>query len=167
LKKWLKEIVVTALLIIIATSAIGYFRSSSVEAKSSFEVLKNKTSIDGKSINALLEQKKPLVVNFWGTWCPVCNQEVSTIDKIAKDKSIVLITVAVNSGLDSDIKSYMQKKGVDFLVINDNKGAIAKAFNITTYPTTIFYSPNRQKVIKDSGYLSYLGYLARKKLVEN
>ncbi len=59
----------------------------------------------------------------------------------------------------------MEKKGVNFIVVNDNSGEIAKAFNISTYPTTIFYSPDRERVIKDSGYLTYGGYLIRKKLV--
>jgi len=166
MKKYIKELISTILLAFIVINLISLYKSKDIRAKEPLALLKDKKSINGTKIKELIEQKKPLVINFWGTWCPVCNQEIYNIDKIAKDKDIVLITIAVNSGLDSDIKSYMQKKGVDFLVINDNKGEIAKAFNISTYPTTIFYSPNRKKIVKDSGYLSYGGYLIRKKLVE-
>jgi thiol-disulfide isomerase/thioredoxin len=166
MKKYIKEATILALMVLVVTNIIGFYKASSIEAKSSFKILLEQKSIDGTNLKTLLLQNKPLVLNFWGSWCPVCNQEISTINKIAKDKSIILITVAVNSGEDKDIKAFMQSKNANFLVINDNSGTIAKSFNITTYPTTIFYSPNREKTIKDSGYLSYMGYLARKKIVE-
>ena len=166
MKKYIKEGLIIAFMVLIVTNVVSFYRSSSVVAKDNYKLLEDKTTIDGKKVKDLLAQKKPLVINFWGTWCPVCNQEVDNIDKIAKDKDVVLITVAVNSGKNMDIKEFLTRKNVHFMSVNDDNGEIAKAFNITTYPTTIFYSINRDKIIKDSGYLSYGGYLARKKLVE-
>ena len=166
MKKYLKEAIILALMVFIVTNVVSYYKSSSINAKDSYKILKNKISINGIKLNNIIMQKKPLIVNFWGTWCPVCNQEISNIEKISKDKDIILITVAVNSGSNRDIKDFLIRKNVHFLVVNDYNGDIARAFNITTYPTTIFYNINREKIIKDSGYLSYPGYLARKKLVE-
>jgi len=165
MKKYLKEAVILFIMVILVTNIVSFFRTKDLKVDN-LALLKEYKSIDNKEIAPLLESKKPLVLNFWGTWCPVCNQEISTIDKIAKDKDVVLITIAVNSGNDSDIKKYMKEKGVDFIVINDKNGKLAQAFNIEVFPTTIFYNIKRDKTIKDSGYLSYMGYLARKKLVE-
>jgi thiol-disulfide isomerase/thioredoxin len=165
MKKYLKEAVILFIMVILVTNIVSFFRTKDLKVDN-LALLKEYKTIDNKEIAPLLESKKPLVLNFWGTWCPVCNQEISTIDKIAKDKDVVLITIAVNSGNDSDIKKYMKEKGVDFIVINDKNGKLAQAFNIEVFPTTIFYNIKRDKTIKDSGYLSYMGYLARKKLVE-
>jgi len=165
MKKYVKEIATLLITIFIITNLVSIYKSKDVDAKSSLKLLESRVDINGIEIEPLIKQRKPLVINFWGTWCPVCNQEVSNIDKIAKDGDIILITVAVNSGSDKEIKEFMEKKGVNFIVVNDNSGEIAKAFNISTYPTTIFYSPDRERVIKDSGYLTYGGYLIRKKLV--
>ena len=165
MKKYLKEAVILFIMVILVTNIVSFFRTKDLKVDN-LALLKEYKTIDNKKIAPLLESKKPLVLNFWGTWCPVCNQEISTIDKIAKDKDVVLITIAVNSGNDSDIKKYMKEKGVDFIVINDKNGKLAQAFNIEVFPTTIFYNIKRDKTIKDSGYLSYMGYLARKKLVE-
>ena len=165
MKKYLKEAVILFIMVILVTNIVSFFRTKDLKVDN-LVLLKEYKTIDNKEIAPLLESKKPLVLNFWGTWCPVCNQEISTIDKIAKDKDVVLITIAVNSGNDSDIKKYMKEKGVDFIVINDKNGKLAQAFNIEAFPTTIFYNIKRDKTIKDSGYLSYMGYLARKKLVE-
>ena len=128
-------------------------------------LLEEKT-VNGLNVKDILKSKKPLVINFWGTWCPVCNQEVSILSKLANRDDIILLTVAVNSGANSDIKEYMQEKDIDFLVINDNNSKLAKSFNISVFPTTIFLSSDRKNIIKDSGYTTLAGFLARVKLVE-
>jgi len=118
-----------------------------------------------ESVKELLSQKKPLILNFWGTWCPVCKQEVSTLSNLAKREDIILLSVAVNSGSNEKISEYLKQKKIKFLVINDYYGKLAKAFNISVYPTTIFFSKNRKNIIKDSGYTTKAGFLGRVKLL--
>ena len=167
IKKYLKEALIAIVLIFIVTNIIGYYRGSSVKVDGNYNLLKNSTTIKGRKVSEIIDVKKPLIVNFWGTWCPVCAQEVSTLSTLAKRDDLVLITVAVNSQSAQKIRDYMQKKGVKFIVINDSNGKIAKAFNIGVYPTTIFYNINRDKTIKDSGYTTQAGFLARVKIVSN
>ncbi len=167
IKKYLKEALITIVLIFIVTNVVGYYRGSSVKTDGNYNLLKNAITINGKKVSKFIDAKKPLVVNFWGTWCPVCAQEVSTLSTLAKRDDLVLITVAVNSQDNKNIKNYMQKKGIKFIVINDYNGKIAKSFNITVYPTTVFYNINRDKTIKDSGYTTEAGFLARVKIVSN
>ena len=166
LKKYLKDGLITLFLIFIVTTIVGYYRSSSVKVDSNLKIVENSTSINGVKIATILKQKRPLILNFWGTWCPVCNQEVSTLSSLAKRDDLILITVAVNSGSNQEIKEYMQKKGIKFIVINDKDGKIAKEFNISIFPTTIFFNSKRDSIIKDSGYTTKAGFLARVKLVE-
>ena len=167
IKKYLKEALITIVLIFIVTNVVGYYRSTSVKVEGNYNILKNATTIDGKKVSKIIDVKKPLVVNFWGTWCPVCAQEVSTLSTLAKRDDLVLITVAVNSQSAQNIRDYMQEKGVKFIVINDANGKIAKAFNIGVFPTTIFYNTTRDKTIKDSGYTTKAGFLARVKILAN
>jgi thiol-disulfide isomerase/thioredoxin len=164
LKKFIKELLVTLLLILIITSAIGYFKSKSVN-ESALNILLNKKTIYNEKVSNLINNKV-LIVHFWGTWCPVCNQEIYNISNLSKNSDFIIITIAYNSGSNKDIKEFMSKKGVNFYVVNDKDGQITKAFKINTFPTTIFYSKDRKKVIKDSGYLSKIGFLARVKGVK-
>ena len=167
MKKYIKEIVIFIVVIFLATNIIGYFRSQNVKTNTILESLKSYKSIENQDISTLLEAKKPLIINFWGTWCPVCNQEVSTLSNLAKRDDITLLTIAVNSGSNQDIKNYMQKKDINFIVINDKDGKLANLANISVYPTTIFFSSNRKSIIKDSGYTTKAGFLARIKLLES
>jgi len=165
LKKYIKETLIAIVLIFIVSNVIGYFRSVNVKAKDNYTLLLNKKTINGTSVKELLSQKKPLILNFWGTWCPVCKQEVSTLSNLAKREDIILLSVAVNSGSNEKISEYLKQKKIKFLVINDYYGKLAKAFNISVYPTTIFFSKNRKNIIKDSGYTTKAGFLGRVKLL--
>ena len=165
IKKILKETIVFIIVVFLITNIVGYYRTLNVKANK-IATLKELKTINNISIKELINRKKILVLNFWGTWCPVCNQEVSTLSQLAKRDDITLITIAVNSGSDNDIKSYMQKKGISFIVINDNKGELAKIFYISVYPTTIFYSNNLMYSIKDSGYTTKAGFVSRIKYME-
>ena len=164
-KKWIKELIIMGLVLFIASSIIGYYRSSGVNTD--LKLIENLNSIDNRRVKDILSEKKVLLLIFWGTWCPVCNQEISTLSKLAKRNDITLLTIASSSGDNDAIKSYMQKKGVKFIVINDADGKIAKAFNIGVFPTTIFYNTTRDKTIKDSGYTTQTGFLARVKILAN
>jgi len=165
LKKYIKETLIAIVLIFIVSNVIGYFRSVNVKAKDNYTLLLNKKTINGTSVKELLSQKKPLILNFWGTWCPVCKQEVSTLSNLAKREDIILLSVAVNSGSNEKISEYLKQKKIKFLVINDYYGKLAKAFNISVYPTTIFFSKNRKNIIKDSGYTTKAGFLGRVKFL--
>lgn len=165
MKKYIKETLIAIVLIFIVSNVIGYFRSVNVKAKDNYTLLLNKKTINGTSVKELLSQKKPLILNFWGTWCPVCKQEVSTLSNLAKREDIILLSVAVNSGSNEKISEYLKQKKIKFLVINDYYGKLAKAFNISVYPTTIFFSKNRKNIIKDSGYTTKAGFLGRVKLL--
>ncbi len=167
MKKYFKEFITIVLVVFLASNVIGYFRSSSVQVDGNLEALKSALTISGQKVGSLIKPDKPLVINFWGTWCPVCAREVYNISSLSKSKDFTLITVAVNSGSDEEIKKYMQEKGIDFTVVNDKNDALANRFKITTYPTTVFISSSGKKIIKDSGYLTKPGFLARVKMVEN
>jgi thiol-disulfide isomerase/thioredoxin len=163
-KKFIKETLFFIIIFIIATSIIGYIRSANTN-ENALNLLKNYKTIDNKDISMLIKNKI-LVLNFWGTWCPICKQEIYNISNLSKKDDFIIITIAYNSGEDKDIKEFLKQKGVNFYVVNDKDGKITKAFKISTFPTTIFYSKDRKKVIKDSGYISTAGFLARVKGVK-
>ena len=165
IKKYFKEFVVLLIGFIFASALIGYIRSANIKEKQ-LGALNSLYTIKNNSVKGLLQQKKPLVLVFWGSWCPVCKEELQTLHTLAKKDNLLLLTIAVESGTDSDIKSFLQKHQVDFPVINDKDGTISKLFNIKIYPSVIYYSQDRKKTLKDSGYTTYLGFLARIKIME-
>ena len=74
--------------------------------------------------NAAMLQDKPVLIYFWGTWCPVCRQTSPSVQKIAQTSDYPVVSIAVSSGSNQDIQQYMQQKGLSFTTVNDQEGEL-------------------------------------------
>ncbi|MBA1438525.1 MAG: redoxin family protein [Epsilonproteobacteria bacterium] len=111
------------------------------------------------NINSPVPNDRPIMVHFWGSWCPVCKAEADNIDRLSKYYEVV--TVAVNSGDDATLKKYLQEHNLHYKVVNDQGGIFAKSFNIQAFPTTFIYDKKGELVFKEVGYTSTLALWMR------
>lgn len=156
IKKILKEIVSTLLILFVVSLIVNYFRSPKLDSNTlpSLEA----TLTDGSTWSSK-EVKKPLVVHFWATWCRVCKLEASSIDALAKEANV--ITIAVNSGRNQEIKAFMDERKLSYKVINDESGALSRAFKIEAFPTTFIFDSSKQLSSAQTGYTTLAGLKAR------
>ncbi len=155
IKSFAKEILVFVVTLIIISNAISYYKSNDLK-KDSLDI-KTLTLIDGSTYN--IPKNKAILVHFWGTWCPVCKLEASNIDAISK--SYEVITIAVDSKDNENIKKYLKDNNVNFKVHNDTQSKIANNYNIAVYPTSFIYDKNGKLVFTEVGYSSTLGLKLR------
>ncbi len=102
---------------------------------------------------------KPLLLHVWATWCPVCKAEADNIQRLSEYYEV--ISIAVNSGTDSEIENYLLENNLNYRVINDKDGLIAKKLNVVVYPTTFIYDKEKNLVFSEVGYTSSFGLLMR------
>lgn len=157
IKKILRELIKYTVVIIIALNIVSYYNSLDLN-KEKLDI-KSFTLLDGSEY--LLENEKPILINFWATWCPVCKLEEASIEKISKDFQV--ITIATQSGSNQEIKEYLKKNNLTFRVINDEDGSLGQRFNIKAYPTTFIYDKNLNLKFSEVGYSSYIGLYLRMK----
>ena len=157
IKKFLKETIVTLILAYILVSVIGYFKKPEL----SFNTLPSMTipMVDGGEFQSSAYHDKPLIVHFWATWCPTCKLEISNFNTLAK--SYNLITIAVQSGSNEELEKFMKEKGLQFPLINDRNGVLAKKFAITAYPTTFIFDKDGKVAFSEVGYSSTWGMKLR------
>ena len=155
IKSFAKEILVFVVTLIIISNAISYYKSSDLK-KDSLDI-KSLTLIDGSIYN--IPKNKAILVHFWGTWCPVCKLEASNIDAISKSNEVV--TIAVDSKDNENIKKYLKDNNVNFKVHNDTQSKIANNYNIAVYPTSFIYNKDGKLVFTEVGYSSTLGLKLR------
>ena len=161
LKRVLKEVLTTLILLFIISQVINFIRKPEVKEDIYAYALKDTHHV---SVDFLDYKNAPLVVHFWATWCPTCRLEASNIEKISKEYNV--ISIAVNSGTDASLNAYMQEHNLAYRVINDEKGALAKKFNIEAYPTTLLYNPKGELKFSEVGYSTTLGLQARLELIK-
>jgi len=97
---------------------------------------------------------KPLVVNYFGSWCGPCNAEAADLAAFSKAQSgkAAFVGVAVNDK-QGDVVDFMSKFGLTYPVVLDDNSLSAKD-GITGVPTTIFYNANGQEVDRIVGAAS-------------
>ena len=152
---YIKEIILFVFILTIAANLLSLYKSTDLNTVyidlNASKLLNNSHYVSNTN--------KPVLVHIWATWCPVCKLEAQNINKLSQYYEVV--TIAVNSGQDNDIKDYMLDNQLNYRVINDSSGLLAKKFNIAAYPTTFIYDAKRELVFSEVGYTSTIGLFLR------
>ncbi len=157
MKKILKEAGITILIILIAANVMSFLRKPSLESDR-LPALQSRL-IDGSMLSPEEISDKPLMIYFWGTWCPVCKLEAPNIQAISEKYTV--IGIAVDSGDDEQIKHYMNEKKLNFKVINDHEGKWREKFKVEVFPMVFVYDGQGKLRFAEVGYTTTAGLLAR------
>jgi thiol-disulfide isomerase/thioredoxin len=116
----IKTVVLYGLVFVVLYSVVNWWRQPVMPANPQLQL----TDYQGQTIDlAALSHEQPTLVYFWGTWCSICSITSPTIDKLAADNYPV-VTIAIQSGSDQELHSYLDKHSFDFTTINDQEGEI-------------------------------------------
>ena len=116
-------------------------------------------TIAGQSFSLQQFSGKPAVVHFWASWCPVCELEQGMIDNAASE--IPLITLAMQSGTPDEVLNYLQQQGVDYPVINDERGWYAARYGVRAVPASFVLDASGKVRFATRGYTSGWGLRIR------
>jgi thiol-disulfide isomerase/thioredoxin len=108
-------------------------------------------SVDGKVITLDSFRGKPVILDFWATWCGPCVDALSRlaqIEKEAKDKGLVLLTVDQDEEADTAIK-FLKQKGYTWSNFHDGDGEIENLAGSTGIPRTMLIDP-QGKIVYDA-----------------
>lgn len=81
-------------------------------------------------------QNRTLLLYIWGAWCGVCKHTSPVIQRLHDDGTPVL-SVALRSGSDDDIRAYLQQQGYTFPAVNDDNGAWSQQWGVKVTPTIV------------------------------
>jgi len=149
-------------ILFVVSTGLNYFRAPTLDSDILPEI--KARLMDGSTFDTATLKGKPLLINFWGTWCPVCAQEASNIETLSKKYTV--LTIAVNSRGDDNIQAWMRERGVSYPVLNDASGRWAAQFKVSIYPTIFIYDSNGKLKFTETGYSTTAGLLARMKMAE-
>ncbi len=155
IKRYIKEIVIFLVIITVLTNIISIYKS--IELNKQPLNMNETTLIDNEKY--IFTRDKPVLIHFWASWCPTCKLEASNIDFISKKFEVV--TIAVKSGSDDEVKEFLAANNLTFNVANDESGFFAKKFNISVFPTTLIYDKDRNLIFSEVGYTSTVGLYLR------
>jgi peroxiredoxin len=87
---------------------------------------------------------KPVIVNFWTTWCPPCREELPSMNRAwdqLEQEGIAML--AINMGEDEDtIFVFSADYPTDFPILMDEAGEVIDQWPVKGLPTTYVIAPD-------------------------
>lgn len=113
--------------------------------------------VDGNFHTSEQYKGKPLILNFWGTWCPPCRRELPDLKKIYAEfnpQGLEIIGLAVNDTPDK-VKKFAKDSGLDWVMLIANRES-AMSYQIGTgVPVTIFIDKDGNEISRAIGARDY------------
>ncbi len=107
------------------------------------------SSLDGKTVSLSELRGKPILLNFWATWCPFCQAERPLIQQIYdewQNKGLVVLTVDIIGSRSTEtldnLASFMRNNKYSFPVLLDVNQEVTKSYNIKSTPTNFLIDKN-------------------------
>jgi thiol-disulfide isomerase/thioredoxin len=109
--------------------------------------------LDGKPVElARWVGKKPVIVEFWATWCPICAELLPRIEaahkKYGDRAAFLVVAVAVNQSPNT-VRRHLTRHPMPFTFLWDADGAAVRAFQA---PATSYVA-----VLDAAGVVVYTG----------
>ena len=115
--------------------------------------------LNGGTYAFLADKRRPLLLNFWASWCPVCKLEHESIQAISEDHAV--ITIAMQSGEAGEVAAYMSQEKLQFPVINDPDGMLARQFGVRAVPSSFIIDKDNNIMFRETGFTSEIGLRLR------
>jgi len=100
-------------------------------------------TLDGKVFDTgnLSNDGKPMIINFWATWCSPCKKELNAIAEEYEDwvdeTGVKLVAVSIDDARNvAKVKPYVNGQAWDYQVLLDPNGDFKRALGVNNVPHT-------------------------------
>jgi cytochrome c biogenesis protein CcmG, thiol:disulfide interchange protein DsbE len=98
--------------------------------------------LDGSGVRLSQFRGKPVLLNFWATWCAPCQDEMPLIQRasdIYKSQGLVVLAVNYQQTNTSSMRAFLRKVNARFPAVFDPAGQIAGAYGVNVgLPVSVF-----------------------------
>jgi peroxiredoxin len=97
------------------------------------------TTTKGELIQLSSLKGKPIVLNFWATWCKPCEYEMPLIQEIFESYSSELVVIGVNVSEEmADVQNYLDQHELTFPVLLDMNHKVSTLYRVSGIPVSFF-----------------------------
>lgn len=105
-----------------------------------------------------IQDGQPVILNFWATWCAPCRAEMPELEAFYRAHPtanfFTFNNIESESGGVAGVKVFLEQKGYEFPVVTDQGNGWIKAFEVSSFPTTLVFDADGQLIHKTVGVVS-------------
>jgi thiol-disulfide isomerase/thioredoxin len=116
-------------------------------------------TLDGQSVSTSVinNDGKPIIINFWATWCSPCKRELNAIAEVYEDwveeTGVKLVAISIDDSRNvSKVAPYVNGSGWEYEVYLDPNGDFKRAMNVNNVPHTFLIDGNGNIVWQHNSY---------------
>jgi len=104
---------------------------------------------------------KPVLLNFWATWCPPCRKEIPDLQAFHEQYGDRIVLLGINWGEDpEDVRAFLERYGATYTNLLDRDGLFFVKYQLTGLPTS--YWIDEEGIIRGM----WLGAMSLEDMVE-
>ncbi|MBK8499045.1 MAG: TlpA family protein disulfide reductase [Flavobacteriales bacterium] len=116
-------------------------------------------TLDNKKVDTrtFSNDGKPIIVNFWATWCAPCKKELSAIAEVydawQAKTGVKLIAISIDDARSMNrVSPYVAGQDWDYEVYLDPNGDLKRALNVNNVPHTFLLNGSGEIVWQHNNY---------------
>ena len=98
------------------------------------------SNLKGQSVALSDFRGRPVLINFWASWCGPCRTEMPYIQQVFEewsDRGLVILSIDIGESL-STVEDFMQSYNLSFPVLLDVNKTVSLKYNVRYIPTSFF-----------------------------
>jgi thiol-disulfide isomerase/thioredoxin len=111
-------------------------------------------TLAGETFSLAKLKGKPVLLDFWATWCGPCRKSMPVLEKIAREfKDSDLVILGVNTGEDRDVvEEFLEKTPLGYPAVLSGESGILESYSVTAYPTFILIGRDGKIIANEVGF---------------
>jgi peroxiredoxin len=92
----------------------------------------------GEPLKLSEQRGKPVMINFWATWCAPCREEMSAMERLYRrhrEHGFVLLAVSVDTDA-ALVRPFLERHQLTFPVALDSKMSLANSYGVRALPSS-------------------------------
>jgi cytochrome c biogenesis protein CcmG, thiol:disulfide interchange protein DsbE len=104
-------------------------------------------TLTGEELTLSAQRGKPVVLNFWATWCPPCRAELPELAGVAGRYDNQIAVIGVDQAEPAAaVKAFADRLALEYPIPLDAQASVSRMYGVRSLPTTFLI--DRQGIIR-------------------